>query len=102
MQETYSNIIYRPSMNLLTHDGTFIGGPFELSESSDYRPVPVGRPKLIAALYDYTISLGIPVTFSRRVIDYGESSETRRAYAITDKGERFESDVVVAADGIGS
>ncbi|KAK5062912.1 hypothetical protein LTR84_004988 [Exophiala bonariae] len=102
MQETYSNIIYRPSMNLLTHDGTFIGGPFELSESSDYRPVPVGRPKLIAALYNYTMSLGIPVIFGKRVIDYEESKETRRAYAITDEGERFESDVVVAADGIGS
>lgn len=102
MQETYSSIIYRPAMNLLTHDGTFIGGPFELSESSDYRPVPVGRPKLIRALYDYSTSLGIPVTFGRRVVDYGESSETNRAYAITDRGERFEGDVVIAADGIGS
>ena len=63
MQETYSNIIYRPAMTLLTHDGTFIGGPFELSEVSDWRPVPVARPKLIKALYDYAISLNIPITF---------------------------------------
>lgn len=102
MQETYSSIIYRPAMTLLIHDGTFIGGPFELSESSDYRPVPVGRPRLIKALYDYTTSLGIPVTFGKRVSDYEESSETSRAYAITDKGERFGGDVVIAADGIGS
>lgn len=89
-------------MTLLIHDGTFIGGPFELSESSDYRPVPVGRPKLIKALYDYTTSLGIPTTFGKRVVDYEESSEASRAYAITDKGERFGGDVVIAADGIGS
>ena len=102
MQKTYSSIIYRPAMTLLTHDGTFVGGPFELSEASDYRPVPVGRPKLIRALYDYATSLGIPIMFGKRVVDYGESNETSRAYAVTDKGERFEADVVVAADGIGS
>lgn len=100
--KTYSSIVYRPAMTLLTHDGTFVGGPFELSEASDYRPVPVSRPKLIRALYDFAASLGIPILFGKRVVDYEESDETNLAYAITDKGERFEADIVVAADGIGS
>ena len=102
MAETYSNIIYRPAMTLLVHDGTFVGGPFQLSETSDYRPVPVSRPKLIRALYDYAISLSIPIMFGKRVVDYGEPDETSRAYAVTNEGERFEADLVVAADGIGS
>ena len=102
MAETYSSIIYQPEMNLLSYDGTFLGGPFLLSETSHYRPVPVSRPKLIKALYDYASSLGIEFLFNKRVVDYEDSSEHNRAYAITDKGERLEADVVVAADGIGS
>ena len=102
MAKTYSSIIYRPAMTLFTHDGTFVGGPFELSEASHYRPVPVSRPKLIRALYEYATSLGIPIMFGRRVVDYIDSDETNRAYAVTDKEERFEADIVVAADGIGS
>jgi len=102
MAKTYSSIIYRPAMTMYTHDGTFVGGPFELSESSHWRPVPVSRPKLIRALYDCATSLGIPIIFGKYVVEYEESDEKNRAYATTDKGERFEADVVVAADGIGS
>ena len=102
MAKTYSSIIYRPAMTMFAHEGTNVGGPFDLSEASHYRPVPVSRPKLIRALYDYATSLGIPIIFGMRVVDYEESDETCRAYAVTDKGKRFEADVVVAADGIGS
>lgn len=89
-------------MDMYTHDGIFVGGPFELSEESHYRPVPVGRPKLVRAMYDYAVSLGISITFGHRVVDYVESSEGDQACAITETGERFEADIVVAADGIGS
>lgn len=89
-------------MNMYTHDGTFGGGGFELSESSYYRPVPVSRPKLVTALYEYAVSLGIPIKFGMRVVDYEESNEPERGIAITDKGDRFEADIVVASDGIGS
>ena len=102
MSETYSSIIYRPMMNLLTYNGDFLGGPFPLSESSHHRPVPVSRAKLIQALYDYVTSLDIPVIFDKRVVNYEESDRTKQAYAVTDKGERFEADIVVAADGIQS
>jgi 2-polyprenyl-6-methoxyphenol hydroxylase-like FAD-dependent oxidoreductase len=102
MAQTYSSIVYRPAMTMYTHDGVFVGGPFELSEESHFRPVPVGRPKLVTALYDYAVSLGIPVTFGHRVVDYAESSDDGRAWAVTDQGKRFEADVVVAADGIGT
>jgi len=102
MAKTYGSIIYRPTTNMYTHDGAVVGGGFELSESSYYRPVPVSRPKLTTALYDYAVSLGISVKFGMRVVDYEESTEAEQAIAITDQGERFDVDIVVAADGIGS
>ena len=102
MPDTYRSIIYQPEMIMYTHDGHLIGGPFTLSEASHWRPVPVSRPKIVKSLYDYAVSLDIPVIFGKRVIDYGESDETNQAYAITDEGERMEADIVVAADGIGS
>ena len=102
MDATYKSIVYNPNLIMLTHDGEALGGPFLLSETSDYRPVPVARPKLIKALYEYTISLGVPVMFGKRVVEYQESGADTLAYAITDTGERFEADLVVAADGIGT
>lgn len=100
MAETYRNIIYRPDMIMYTYDGTFIGGPLRLSEASHWRPVPVSRPKLVRSLYDYATSLGIPIVFGKRIVEYGESED--KAYAIDDQGRRFDADVVVAADGIGT
>ncbi|KEF51134.1 uncharacterized protein A1O9_12748 [Exophiala aquamarina CBS 119918] len=89
-------------MNMYTHDGASVGGGFELSEPSYYRPVPVSRPKLVAALYEYAVSPDIPIKFGMRVVNYEESDETGGGTAITDKGYRFEVDIVIAADGIRS
>lgn len=89
-------------MTMFKYDGEFIGGPFPLAEGLNYRPVPVSRPKLIRFLYDYAVKLGIPILFGKKVVRYEESTETKRAFAITDQNDRFEADLVVAADGIGS
>lgn len=102
MAATYSSIIYRPEMTLYTYDGTFLGGPFVLDETSYYRPVPVARPKLIKALYEYALSLGILVTFGKRVVKYEDPGNGNRACAVTDRGERFYADIIAAADGIGT
>lgn len=89
-------------MVLLTYDGHFIGGPFPLDENSHHRPVPCSRTKLIDALYDTARLLGIKVLFGKRVVDYEESVADAQAFAITDDGERFAGDIVIAADGIGT
>ena len=102
MASRYSSIIYRPDMVMLTYDGQFIGGPFPLDENSHHRPVPCSRTKLIDALCDTAINLGINILFDKRVIEYAESVEESRAYVITDQGERYSGDVVIAADGIGT
>lgn len=102
MMEDYLNIVYRPRMSIFKHDGELLGGPFSIKEGDDDLPTPISRPKLIRALFDYTASLGIPVTFKQRVIDYGEDLTTQKAWAVTDQSERFEADLVIAADGVGS
>lgn len=102
MSEKYLKIIYRPCLSLHRHDGKLLGGPFSIKEGVDHIPTPVSRPKLIGMLYDYVVQLGIPVTFGKRAAEYFEDLNRDRAGIITDNGERFEADLVVAADGVGS
>lgn len=102
MAETYRNIIYRPSLALYKHDGELIGGPFSIKEGIDHIPTPVSRPKLIDSLFAYVCSLGIPIAFGKRIVDYYEDLSRKKAGAITDEGEHIEADLVIAADGVGS
>ena len=102
MMETYLDIIYRPCITMFKHDGDLIGGPFSIKEGVDDLPTPISRPKLIGALYNYATALGIPVTFGCRVVEYYEILEANTAGVITDQSERFEADLVIAADGVGS
>lgn len=100
--QSYLSIVYRPRMSIFKHDGELLGGPFSIKEGVDDLPTPVSRPKLIRTLFDYTASLGIPTTFGKRVVDYREDLTINRAWAVTDHGEHFEADLVLAADGVGS
>lgn len=81
---------------------SFWGGSFSIQECVDHLPTPVSRPKLIAALYGFVKLLGIPVTFGKKVVDYRESLEDSRAGVVAEQGEKFEADLVIAADGMGS
>jgi len=101
MTATYEHIRYKPVMSFLKFDGEVLGGPFP-AEDSPETPVPIHRAKLQQALYDYVISLGISVTFSSHVSQYFQAQDEAKAGVITDAGERFEADLVVAADGVGS
>src|ERR1700744_4958844 len=79
MSDRYKEIIYRPSLLMYKCSGEHIGGPFSIKEGVDHLPTPVSRPKLIGSLYDYVRSLGIEVTFGKRVSNYFEDLETRKA-----------------------
>jgi 2-polyprenyl-6-methoxyphenol hydroxylase-like FAD-dependent oxidoreductase len=101
MAATYKHIRYKPVMTFLKFDGEVLGGPFP-AEDSPETPVPIHRAKLQRALYDYVVSLCISVTFSNHVSQYFDARDTEKAGVITDVGERFEADLIVAADGVGS
>ena len=95
-------LIYRPCLSLHKHDGELLGGPFSIKEGIDHIPTPVSRPKLIGMLFDYVLQLGISVTFGKRAVEFFEDLDRNKAGILTDKGERLEADLVVAADGVGS
>lgn len=58
------------------------------------------RPLVYRMFIKQAERLKIPFLFSKRVVNYYETD--RRAGVETDAGEKFEADVVIAADGIGS
>jgi len=58
------------------------------------------RPLIYRMFVRQLERLGIKVYFGKRVVEYEE--DEAKATAITDQKERFEADIIVAADGIGS
>lgn len=53
-------------------------------------------------IYEYAMSLGIPIHLGKRVSSYHEDDEEMKAWVTTDDGEIFKGDVVVGADGVRS
>ena len=101
MTSTYKQIRYQPVMSFLKFDGEVLCGPFPAHDNTAM-PVPIHRAKLQRALYDYVASLGVSVIFSNHVVEYFEALDQKKAGVITAGGERFEAELVVAADGVGS
>ena len=101
MAEQYDEICYKPAMRIFTYNGELLGGPWH-AKGIDAIPTPVSRRKLIQFLYDYTISLGISVTFGNPVLEFYEDVKGGKAGVVTTSGEHHEADLVVAADGVGS
>jgi 2-polyprenyl-6-methoxyphenol hydroxylase-like FAD-dependent oxidoreductase len=60
------------------------------------------RPLVYKMFVRQVEKLGVDIEYKKRVVDYEEDETKGKAYAITDEGERFEADVVIAADGVGS
>ena len=101
MQNTYEKIRYKPSMSFWKYDGEILGGPFPALDNPEM-PTPVHRAKLQRAVYEYTTSLGIQVTFGQHIRQYLDGPDQLRPAVITSTGKRWESDLIVAADGVGS
>lgn len=60
------------------------------------------RPLVYKMFVRQVEKLGVDIHFGKKVVDYCEDVTGEKAVAITDQGERFEADVVIAADGVGS
>ncbi|CAJ2506738.1 Uu.00g079240.m01.CDS01 [Anthostomella pinea] len=60
------------------------------------------RPLVYKMFVNQVEKLGVKVQFGKRVVDYWEDEERGKAGVVTDQGERFEADIVIAADGVGS
>ncbi|KAI0480947.1 hypothetical protein GGR56DRAFT_628274 [Xylariaceae sp. FL0804] len=60
------------------------------------------RPAVYQVYLNQVERLGVKIQFNKRVVEYFDDEERGKAGVVTDQGERFEADVVIAADGIGS
>ena len=60
------------------------------------------RPLVYQMLHRQVERLGIKIQYGKKIVDYYEDEARGKAGAITCEGERFEADVVIAADGVGS
>ena len=60
------------------------------------------RPLVYKMFVKQVERLGVNVEFGRRVVDYYEDTEKNKAGVTTDDGQKYEADVVIAADGVGS
>ena len=87
---------------VLTHDGDTVLGPIVMPKGGGVSNagMNVHRSSLNRCLYEYAAALGIEVAFGTRITEYHDDGE--KGSCVSKTGERFEADVVVAADGIGS
>ncbi|KAM0820863.1 putative FAD-binding domain-containing protein [Seiridium cardinale] len=60
------------------------------------------RPLVYKMFVRQVEKLGVQVQFGTKIVDYHEDESLGKSYAISDRGEKFEADVIIAADGVGS
>ena len=87
---------------VLTHDGDTVLGPIMMPKGGGVSNagMNVHRSSLNRCLYEYAAALGIEVAFNTRITSYHDDGE--KGSCVSKTGEKFEADVVLAADGIGS
>lgn len=75
----------------------------DLSTGGKIPPPQVNqRPKLHAMLCRQLQRFGVQIEFDMRVVEYYEDVESRIGGVITESGEKFKADIVIAADGANS
>ncbi|KAG8625896.1 hypothetical protein KVT40_006297 [Elsinoe batatas] len=109
MLDVYHRIsIHDAYIETFKHDGTQMIKPMRVADrlrAAGLDPeTPPGtfqmRPLVYKMFVQEVERLGVNVEFGKRVVEYFEEGE--KAGVVTDAGERFEADVVIAADGVGS
>ena len=83
---------------IYNNDGELLKGPF--TRGDKFAGMSVHRSALSRCLYEYALALGIDIERHTRAVAYYEDDE--KAGCITKEGQRFEADLVIAADGISS
>lgn len=109
MLDVYQRIsIHDAYIETFKHDGTQMIKPMRVADRLRAQGLdpdtPPGtfqmRPLVYKMFVQEVERLGVNVQFGKRVTEYWEEGD--KAGVTTDAGERFEADVVIAADGVGS
>ena len=111
LAEEYNEIsLHDAWIETFKHDGESMIKPQKVAERlrAAGLDAPPGsfqmRPLVYTMFVRQVERLGINVEFSKRVVDYFEDAdgEAAKGGVITDDGKRYEADIVIAADGVGS
>lgn len=111
MAKEYDRIsLHNAWIETFKHDGTHMIPPLKVADrlrDAGLDPnTPPGTFQMRPLVYKMFVAqverLGVDIQFGKRVVDYFEDDKHQRAGVVTDQGERFEADVVIAADGVGS
>jgi len=111
MKEEYDSIgLHNAWMETFKHSGERMIPPLYVADrlrAAGLDPkTPPGtfqmRPLVYKMFVNQVQRLGVKVEFNRRVVDYFEDEERGKGGCTTDDGKRYEADVVIAADGVGS
>lgn len=111
MAKEYDEIsLHNAWIETFKHDGTLMIPPLLVADrlrdaglDPDTPPGTFQMRPLVYKMYVRQVKkLAVNIQFGKRVVDYYEDETRGRAGVRTDKGERFEADVVIAADGVGS
>jgi 2-polyprenyl-6-methoxyphenol hydroxylase-like FAD-dependent oxidoreductase len=111
MKAEYDSIgLHNAWIETFKHSGEQIVEPLSVAErlrDAGLDPkTPPGTFQMRPLIYKMFVAqverLGIKVEFGKRVVDYFENDDQTKGGCVTADGERFEADVVIAADGVGS
>ncbi|KAH7120988.1 hypothetical protein B0J11DRAFT_589838 [Dendryphion nanum] len=111
LKEEYTRIsLHNAWIETFKHSGEVIIGPKLVADRLRAQGLdpdtPPGEFQMRPLVYKMFVSqvekLGVSVEFNRRVVDYFEDEQTGKGACVTDDGKRYEADVIIAADGVGS
>jgi len=85
-----------------THSGEWVLDQAKMPPNKE-RPMYNGhRADIHRVMYEYAISLGIPIHLGKRITSYHEDNTEGKSWVTTDQGVIFKGDVVIGADGVRS
>jgi flavin-dependent dehydrogenase len=111
LQKEYDEIsLHNAWIETFKHDGESVIKPLRVAkrlQAAGLDPnTPPGtfqmRPLVYKMFVRQVEKLGIQVEFSRRVVEYFEDEVAGKGGVVTEDGQRYEADIVIAADGVGS
>jgi len=119
MKEEFDHISVKNRMQYFQWTGEPIGDAFEMGEigadappelaakmaamTKDGPPMSVQmRPLFYMMMHHQIERFNIEVVYGQKAVLYWENKEKRRGCVMTDQGQKFEADVVLAADGLHS
>lgn len=111
MKAEYDSIgLHNAWIETFKHSGELIVKPLYVAErlkAAGLDPkTPPGTFQLRPLIYRMFVKqverLGVKIEFNSRVVDYFENEEKKKGGCVTQDGKRYEADIVIAADGVGS